>query len=433
MSKSKKIAEWAKTVLIVLLSISALLLGWRTELFNDFFRAIPFFGNVAGLVAGGAAEPGTGMILEAARPLAIVITDENGVRHGVRYDSVERNSVYDRTGSIFAEAIGTMAEPVEISEEAWRTALSKPGVYFEYITPVRLSVLDSWLGVRMPGFVRDMPLRRIFVAFGGDMNRLYFENAVSGAFYGADTASGRRIPETYDPGSNGAMFAFETGIAAAENVPYMLIMPGYTHPFVRAVIPGSSQEQLDAVLSAFELTGETTHPSLDSDGARRYLGTHFNIRIEPNGRVTYRLTGGAQMQEGTVPKSEGEMIETTRAIVADTIGRYSGGETGIFFEQIEQGHGDSFSVTFGYYIAGGRVHLFGDGYAARITFSGGVVVEAELIFRNFSLIDEYYATLLPEKQALAAAGGEFMLSFSDTGAEWLTPSWVKYGFEGSGG
>ncbi|MCL2401774.1 MAG: hypothetical protein FWC90_03925 [Oscillospiraceae bacterium] len=432
MIKSKRIAEWVKTALIVLLTASAMILGWRTALFNDFFNSIPFLGNIAGLVAGSTpAAPAVSMDAEAVRPLTIVVTDDNGIRHGIKYDVVERNNAYDRISSIFAEALGSMAEPVEISEETWRTALFTPGVYFEYIMPVRLSVLDGWLGVRMPEFAEDISLRRIFVAFSGDTNRIYFEDAVSGIFYGADTVSARSIQEMYSTDPNGAVFAFETGLAVAENAPYMLIMPGNTHPFIRAMITGSAQEHLATVLFAFGLENETIHSSYDSDGARRYLGTHFNIRVESNGRVTYRLTGGVQMTEGYPLKSESEMIEVARAIVADTISGHSSGEAEIFFEKIEQDSGNSFSVTFGYYIAGGRVHLFEDGHAARITFSDGVVVEAELIFRNFSVITGEYATLLPEKQALAAAGGEFMLSFPYAGAEKLMPSWIKYGFGGS--
>jgi len=176
--------EWAKTALIVLLVASALFLGWQTRLFNDMLRAMPIFGRATEF-AVGLPEPA----VAAARPLVIVITDEYGGRYGIRYDTARRNTVYNATSGILGEAIGSKSESVEISEAEWRKALSGPGVYFEYIRPVMLSVLDVWFGARMQYYFEDVSLRRIFVAFGEDTNRLYFEDYYTGRFFGADTVS----------------------------------------------------------------------------------------------------------------------------------------------------------------------------------------------------------------------------------------------------
>ena len=83
-------------------------------------------------------------------------------------------------------------------------------------------------------------------------------------------------------------------------------------------------------------------------------------------------------------------------------------------------------MLFGYYIAGGRIVLRGDVCAGLIRLSYGTVAEIELIFRNYLLTDEL-TRLLPERQAFAAAGREFLLSYADTGQETLQPSWVRLG------
>ena len=425
MSNTKRrVIEWIKIAAIVLLTVSAVLLGWRTQLFNDIVRHIPLFGNVAELVAG-AAEPT--LTLEAARPLIIVITDENGVRHGVKYDTAMRNTVYDRTSGIVGEALGSAAEPIELTEDEWRAALSWAGVYFEYIMPVRLSVLDGWLGVRMTECAWNREVRRIFVAFGEDTNRLYFQEFESGRFFGADTAS--RAQELGRDGLSRVEFAFETDVRAAEFAPYMLIFPQNHHPVLRAANT-VGLKQLDNLLSAFGIMGQNTHSQVDDDGTHTEIGPNFSIRIEPHGRVVYRRTDIVPEME-QLP-GESEMIERARVIAAETIGRYAD-EAEVFFERIDQSAENVFAVMFGYYVAGGRVHLFEEGYAARITFSSGTVTEAELFFRGFETIEGERVSLLPALQALAAAGGEFMLAYSYVGNERFEPIWVRHELEGSGG
>jgi hypothetical protein len=428
LSKAGRAAEWIKTALIVLLTASALLLGWRTQLFNDVNSTFPFFGSVAGLMRGttGTGEASGVALKEAARPLVIVITNEDGDRFGVRYDSDERNAIYDRTSSIVGEALGSASAPAEISEDEWRAALSRAGVYFEYASPVRLSVLDGWLGAQMPDIAEaaeDAFLRRICVAFGEDRSRIYYQDIGSGLFFGADTASAAgkaQELEMYSP--NGAVFAFELGITGAEDAPYMLIMHGRDHPDVRASAPGSAVELLDITLAAFGHSNEvyTTFP--EGDGALRRIGTRFNIMVSAQGGVTYRRIDAPALDRERRALNESEMIERARVIVADTIGGVCGNAE-VFFESLEYVAEGSYSVVFNYYIAGGGVFLFEDGYAARITFTSGVVMNAELNYRHLARTYEY-TRLLPERLALAAAGGEFMLYYSDTGAETMQPSWV---------
>jgi hypothetical protein len=54
-----------------------------------------------------------------------------------------------------------------------------------------------------------------------------------------------------------------------------------------------------------------------------------------------------------------------------------------------------------------------------------MISDIELIFRNYTLTGEY-TVMLPERLALAAAGGEFVLSYSDAGSETLQPFWAKF-------
>ena len=430
-AKGKRILEWIKTALIVLLAISALLLGWRTGLFNDFSSAIPLFGNMAELMRGasgtGTTESGGVSHKEAAaRPLTIVITDEEGGRYGVRYNTDERNDVYNRTSSILGEALGSASVPLEISESEWRAALARPGVYFEYITPVSLSVLDGWLDVRLPEMVKDILLRRVFVAFGEDRSRVYYQDVDNHLFFVADTASSAgKAQELEMYSANGAQFAFETGISAAENAPYMLILPGNEYPDVHAASAGSAEELLDIVIYAMGHGNETyTPPYYSNDGTLVSVGTQFRVRADAFGSVIYSRTEALSANDAGKAPDESEMIEMARRIAYATVGAVSSSAE-VFFESLEYSTDRSLSVLFGYYIAGGCIHLYEDIYAAKVTFTDGLLTDVELNFRNFSLSGEYIK-LIPERQALASAGGEFFLCYSDTGSERPQPSWVLY-------
>ena len=424
MTNKKKIIEGAKTALIIMLTVSMIVLGGQTRLFSDVAASVPFFGNFTGLGrAEPTAEPGETIVMEAARPLVIVITHEDGGRFGAKYDTDIRNEVYDWTSGIVGEALGSASAFEQICQYRWREALSAPGVFFEYFSPVRLSIINNWLGARLAYIDRDFLLRRIFVEFCDDSNRIYLQDIQSGNFYSANTASfARKAQELETLRPNGAQFAFEIGSAGASEAPYMLILPDAKHPIVVADSASSAEEILYIVRNAFGHGRETDRRYFDNDTLVS-IGVNFNVRVQPCGTVLYRRTDRPPAIDDNI--SDSRIIEQARIAVSRTIARTAAGAE-VFFEHLEFLDNDNSVVTFGYYIAGGRIRLIDDMPAARLLVSGGIVVEAEMKFRSFSVSGEQYAGLLPEVIILAAAGGEFILNFSDTGSELLTPMWVAF-------
>jgi len=423
-----KIFEFIKTLVILLLIVNAFFLGGQTGLFNDFISTLPFFGSVAGLVRGGAEinQADNMQLIEAARPLTIVITNVFGEHYGARYDTDARNAVYDRTSSIMGEALGSVSSWSEVSGDEWRAALSGHGVCYEYIVPVTLSNLNRWLDARLPEITDSARLRRICIAFGEDKSRLYYQDHITGLFYGADTASSAgkaQELDIYTP--NGSAFAFETGLEGSKQVPYMLIMQWSGHPELRSGAAGNAEELLDSVLLELGHSNEQYTWNSDGDGSFRRVGTRFNISINSSGGVRYRRLDISAYDAETPHRRDCEIIEQARRIVAETLGKVCGAAE-IFYETIDQLEDGSHSVYFGYYIAGGSIYLPDDRYAARIAITSGVVTDLEINFRSYSYTGGQ-TVLLPERQALAAAGGEFLLYYSDSGAEVLRPAWVLAG------
>ena len=423
----KRVAEWLKSIFIVILTASAIFLGQMTGLFNEFFGNVSFFGSNSGFVRSTGTAPtdtGTAHFKEAARPLTIVITTRNEERYGIKYDTTARNIIYDRTSSILGEALSSASSPIEINEEEWREALFYPGVYFEYIQPVKLSMLEGWLGVRLSTNIAETSLRRIFVAFTDDRSNVYYQDSDSGLFFCSETASAASKAQELDIYSdNGALFAFETSIDAAENSPYMLISRGNNHPDIRGVTSASIEELLELIQAVMEYGNETYIP-YDNEGVFVRVGSQFNIRADEFGRVFYRRTDIAAPSGEEKVYGESAIIEKARAVVAETIGSYSSNAE-VFFESMIYEAEDTASLYFSYFVAGGKIHLYEEGYAAKLVFVDGVIVEMELNFRSYTYNGDY-TKLAPEKQILAAANAEFMLCYSDVGSERLQAAWVKY-------
>jgi len=429
MSKINRAVEWIKTGLIVVLLTSSAVLAWQTGLFSELSVYFPLLGDSAGVDTDSAGETESDNTVkkEAARPLCIVINDENGARCGVRYDTDLRNTMYNRTSSIFSEALGSVSAPSEVSEEEWRSALSGPGVYYEYLTPVRLAILNGWFDANMRSneYGDATMIRRMIVAFGEDRSRLYYQDSQTNVYYGADTASAAgKAQELVMFIANGASFAFELSEPLSELAPYMMISKDNTHPIVQAIPAVNDEEIMTMIIDAAKHGSEnnTTYYNLDTLVC---VGTQFNIRVDKLGRTYYRRTGELTATEETYVINEGELIDQARIIIADTINK-SCADAEVFVESHGLTEDGSYIIYFDYYIAGGRINLFEEGHAARITFIDGIVVEMELNFRRFLLTEETIG-LLPERQALAAAGGEFGLSYSDFGSERLIPVWTGMG------
>ena len=428
-AKHRRVIEWVKTFVIVLLVVSALLLGVQTGQFDELIGAIPFFGSVARFMSSNqpGSESPASSIIEAARPHVIVITDDEGARCGVKYDTVLRNEVYDRMSIIVSEALGSVSEPVEISQAQWRTALSRTGVYFEYAIPVKLSILYGWLGARMPENINDVSLKRMLVTFGDERNRVYYYDMDNDLYFGADTAStaGRTQEQMMPDAAYEIQFAFETDLAAGLTAPDTVLFKGNsTHPDIQATAAGSAEQLMDLIIEAVGHSYDSySFYSIDG-GTLVCVGTQFRIRADAQGFVFYRRTDGyPTLTNETQTYSEGESIERARLVVSETIGKVSGNAV-VFFESIETISENIHIVNFNYCIAGGRVFLRENNYAARITIMSGVVIEAELNYKSYSLTDET-TRLLPEPQAFAAAGGDFTLSYADIGAEVIPPFWGR--------
>jgi hypothetical protein len=427
MNKKKKHTERIKSALIVLLLISAVVLGGVSGLFRGLYDDGALSGWISGFFdRGGNDKPEESVKSEAAaKPLSIVVTNEAGGHYGVKYDVDKVDSVYIRTRDTFREAIGSADLPAVTDRAVWQSALQEPGVYYEYLDPVRLSILCEWYGTSLNEEWGDTLVRRLCVTINENGNKLYYQNDEDGNIYAASTAArGSAAELTESFAENNAVFVFEVpGLETSKNL-YMMLLPDVqTHPVLEAKNP-LLDEQLQKAFAALGVSEHIIDSYPGPGGETVYVGKDlekdFTIRQTAEGKLVYTLKDKVTEYPAM---NEVEAVEAAREIVSVTIGSNSG-DAKVYLDSIVPLDDGGYTVTFQYVIAGGQVYLFDKGYAAQVTIRDGVINEVVLNFRNYKITEEPLR-MLPEIQAAAASDGEFVLNYSDQGADKLEPEWVE--------
>ncbi|MEG1789112.1 MAG: hypothetical protein RR230_00505 [Oscillospiraceae bacterium] len=420
LGSKKEAIETGKTLLIILLLISALLLCAATGVFESI-------GGVGGAfvdkVVGGAQE--SGGYTAAAVPFYVVVTPGKSAHCAVLYDDEATAAAYERFSPSLGEALGSSLRPKKVAQEEWEAALAGEGVYFDYINDQLMSVLAGWLGTSVSGEAGLHTARRICLSKSGDGVALYYYRvrADSGPYRCETklnwTDISARVGE-YLP--NGARYNFELEESFPSVDDCAIIMPTQPRvPSVTALDSLQTSAQSSTLLAAFGMNDVLATSYREGDGALVWVEGDATLRLSAGGTVVY---GGAG--EHGQALSPAEAVERVRALCASTIGKYCG-EASIYLSSISHSNEtDTYTMCFDYSVNGLPVML-PSGSAAEITVTGQAVTAATMRFRSYSSAD-IPEKPLPSLQAAAVVeakgGGEPMLCYMDN-ADGVTASWVR--------
>ena len=145
--KHRRAAEAVKSLLIVLLTLSAAYLALRTQMYADFTghqatgwlgAVLDFFDRGPGLLPPGGNESANRL---EVRPMRMAINVQGVGRYAVQYDQERTDEIFTRVFSTLLEALDGAQAPRQIGEDQWREALSNlSGVYFDFQGTQPLSV-----------------------------------------------------------------------------------------------------------------------------------------------------------------------------------------------------------------------------------------------------------------------------------------------------
>ena len=429
--------ERLKTLLIVLLSLSAVYLTGLALVQNRVSGSQGLLGGLISLFQpqDQTDSPDLGMagqLTAAARPVRIAVCD--GVnRYAVQYNTTQTDKLYDSVGILLGEALSSASQPAAVAEADWQNALRAPGVWFDFLGEIPLETLCAWTGEGGVNPALSGSARRIAVALTGSQVRLYYHNETDGLYYACQTAVAYQnhmdaLISGY--GGNGVPFAFELGEDSGyEDLdPYVLISASAPAPTVyRASNPLLNLDE--ALIGELQqaLSFQSSYYPIPN-GIRIREGQE-TLEISSGGTVSYSASEGTATR---YPMGNGRdyditaVVETTRRLAADTVGRYSGAARLYLMDVTETEAG--LSVRYGYSLNGAEVSLSG-GPAAEFDIQDGQITSFTLRFRRY---EDSGQTSLVLRERLAAAAlealdpeeRELVLCYSDGGGDTVQAGWV---------
>ncbi len=420
MTKHKNLKEHIKTLLIVLLTLSALFLLKESSYYDSIFSRIGGSGSQQSTLAPGTSsgiESKSGAIL----PFSIVVSSAEGGRYSTAYNSEETQTVFESFSAALGEALGSAGAPEQTDEKQWQAALSGSCVSFDFYYAQSLSVLASRLGTGVGGG-DGYSARHIALDCSGTELQLLFKDSESGGYFRCTTAVTAQNTaaklESYK--QNNAIFAFENekyaGIEPNTVIPDSMPV-FYTAASVSAFDSGFDSELL------FELLGMNSYVArayTESDGTQVYVEDGSTIRISPAGKISYRLGSGSRSSFGTDMPSAANAADSLIHQLLDS----SCGDAQVCFSGIEGSNG-SYVAEFQYKLSSLPVEASSP--AAKVTISGGRIVRMELSPKNYELSQES-SVLLPILQTSAIiasqGGGEPVLLYRESGGT-LECMWVS--------
>ncbi len=444
--KYRRALETGKTILIVLLTLSAVFLAGQTKIYSSApaSQQSGWLGFVTNLFAplgnsGAGNNPEQTGKESRLLPVRLAVRNEDGC-YGVQYNTQAASDDFElRLGTLLGDALADAGTPFEVSEAVWREALGKthPAVYYDFMSSIPLSALSSWLTGGENAYLTGS-VRRLVLASGNGAAILYYEDTGSGKFYACSTPENTlvRLTDTvknYVP--NNASFAFQNEEQFGKLDPYDMLLPTTPTPAVFEVsnpisFTGESGDTQNKLLKALSFHPQTSSGYQAPDAWVVREGTD-NLRISDNGTVTFHSSDAADPRypvSGSAQPDEGEILEAAYDLAEDSIGLWCG-EAQIYYEGTEALEDGTTALYFSYVLDGAVVKLYEDGYAARFVIRDNYISDFVLHFREYRATGET-TILLPELQATAAMDAlgltksELTLCYQDGGKSQVVAGWV---------
>lgn len=413
MSKRKRVCEWGKNLLIVLLLCSAAWLLADSQLFGH----MPWGPEAQQTdTVQSAPTPTTGQV---TLPMAVAVLCEDGVC-AARYDAAAVDALFQPLLPILGEALAGAGQPLQEEAALWLAALSgHSGAWFELQGNVPMQVLCRWLaGVDNPnltGSARQLLLcvreGQVYLCYRD--REQYYSCAVDGI--SADYL-GRVLGQTTQ---NGAVFAAgraEYGALA----PQTLILAQEPSPEeYLAINPLTEDQDMSELLQAMSFAPGLTTVYQTPEGYRARSGND-TLTISAAGRISYERAGDERRYPLVGGEEEPEVyrvVETARQLVCGATQRWGG--TAVCLQDVRQ-EADGWHVEFGYVLNATAVHMGDLGWCAEVVVDYEGVVRYEIVLRGYQPTGKT-TLLLPQPQASAAleqmgrAGNGLLVCYLDGG------------------
>lgn len=418
---ARRILEFGKTILIILLVCSLLLLSMMaipTEAVRDNQRLSRLLQPIAPLLGLSEAEltyvATAAPVRDAAQPIAISVRNSAG-RSTAMWDFQALDTAYETFGGFLGQALDMADTFTQVSDSQIQSVLSGRSIYFQYGCSLLPDLLASWLGARLEA--EAPPASGYILALDKDTVTLYL---VGETCYAAptqlDPAAVKPLLEQYRP--DDSQFAFETELDLAP----LSLIPGGTAAVPAALVsdPCTSRytEQLATDLG-FNPYGESRYT--DDQGILHFSETNCALQIFPGGLI--QLTSSDEARFTAAGPGTDALVEAARELVEIATANIPG--NGRIYLSALTREGDQTVCSFDYLVSGIPVTLSG-GSAAAVTFSGQTMVRLTFQAHTFHTNNSrLYPLPVPQTAALLPQGSNLVLQYRITSDQTLEAGWKE--------
>lgn len=421
--KRRRLWEGCKTLLILLLSCSAVFLASQT-LLPSGSRA--FLSQLSQPTAPPTAAIGaSARSSQTLQPAAFAVTWEDG-RYAVLYHQEDPEG-YTQLSALIAEALSDATQPTSTTPQQWEWALAQPGVFCEYLGSMPLDTLNRWLSDQDNPALAGCAAQRLCIT----ARTLYFADVENGErFFSAslNTDLTRALAQlTQHLSANGARFACEDGSYPLLRRDALVLSTTPTVPVLQGENTlaigedGTPGETLNRILQLLSFHPQT-NPLYAITGGHAITDSGETLRISGS-TVTYRRT-----DDSSVRFPAQSPLDVTRALAEETVGAFAG-DARLYLDHISQTDGVT-TITYSLAYRGAAIRQSGGGWCAKFTVEDDAVTAFELRLRRYTVLEGREVTLLPQEQAAAAITGSrgknLVILYEDalSAQEELVPFWA---------
>lgn len=428
--RRRRLVEWGKNAVIVLLLLSALWLVSRPQLYGGQIEEWLSTAFSAGEDGGAAPMVESVDVTQVVRPVRMAAMGEQG-RYGTAYDAPGTAALFSATADLLNEALSSAQSPQRVTQQRWEEALSaSPGLYFEFAGALPLSVMADLLSNGESGSTLTGTAARLCLCTGRDGTQLLYQDGEDGRYYAADAEVARLSAAVEGLTANGTQFAFERADCAAL-APHTMLPAQTPQPVdYLTSAPLAAEENAAALREQLGFGVQGTASYEVADGTV-YLNGGDALRLGTGGRVTFTAGEGelrfpvAAGPEGAAPV---ETMEAVYLLVQRAVSPWLG-EGELHLARYETGEDGAVRIEFEYYLGGARVLLWDGSPAAAVTVQGGAVTDLSLCLRGYTA-GSTASAVLPVTQAAAAVsagegeGGELLLCYRNLGGSSVSAGWA---------
>lgn len=431
--KQKHLIEGGKTLLILLLALTALFLVRESTLF-DGFGIFPNSKKAEITVVEPGLVEGTKISVQPAR---LAVQNTQG-RFGVQYNQQTTDHLFQtKLGILLREALNTARESRPATKAQWQSVIrgKHAWIYYDFLNNLPLEGLPLWLGSEGENPVLFGSARSFLLAVEGEGFGLYYYDEAAENYYCCNLTEGsgerfRTAINDFVP--NGAVFAFENPEAYGKLDDNVMILPTVPRMTVYEVSNPLAQMdtlELDEILRALAFNPSAVSSYETAAGTAITEGMD-TLRILKDGTVVFHSQGSDQARYPVSQDDPVALVENLQERFVKLMGDRCGEATPYLLDVTTEEEGSTL-VSFGYRLNGAPVKIFGEGYAAQVSIQNGAVQDFSVHLRQYRRTEEE-ALILPEKQAAAAVKAmegdrpELLLAYIDSGEEThITVKWIS--------